>query len=563
MLVLVRAVCENRPFFFTFVFIGNCLSLFGFILYSKLLIKQFMKITLLMLAFVACSCSTVRYFNDSLDKQIPASQLKSDVDYARNKLEKLHPNLYWYISKKDLNQKFDNLKAAITKPMTNKEFYLKISPIVASVHEGHAIVYPPTKMLKWKENEAKNKYGATPLSKFEFETFNNKLYILKNNSLDSTLKAGTEIIKVNNKPPADYIEKYRNNFASDGFNKTYIDNRLSKGFSTFFYFENDITDSVQCTIRYHDTTRNVSLRRISPSKSIRKNAPSKISPLDKEKMRKEAVKNKYLGYDKSSKKYSKNLNFYEADSSIAVMKLNNFSKGQSKKFFHNSFNMLAKLKTKTLIIDLRDNPGGKINEISDLYSYLVDSNFVFLDKSIVVSKTSVLHVGYFSGIPWGVKITRAAFYPLLVAIMTVPFFKIRKDKEGRYIYHNSQNKAQRPKPNNFKGNVYVLINGGSFSASCILSSNLKGAKKATFVGSETGGAYNGTVAGMIPVFTLPHSKLRLRFGLVVIQPPYKTNIEGRGIFPDVEITPTLEDRLKNVDPELEWALQSARTKINQ
>jgi C-terminal processing protease CtpA/Prc len=34
-------------------------------------------------------------------------------------------------------------------------------------------------------------------------------------------------------------------------------------------------------------------------------------------------------------------------------------------------------KSKTLILDLRDNGGGRLNEIVDLYSYLADSTLCF------------------------------------------------------------------------------------------------------------------------------------------------------------------------------------------
>ena len=106
--------------------------------------------------------------------------------------------------------------------------------------------------------------------------------------------------------------------------------------------------------------------------------------------------------------------------------------------------------------------------------------------------------------------------------------------------------------------MYVLINGGSFSASSIISSNLKGSKKATFVGTETGGADNGCVAGIMPVWTLPHSKLDLRFGLMTCEAPYKAEQDGRGIFPDKAITPTLIDRINGTDPELEWVLNNCK-----
>jgi hypothetical protein len=61
------------------------------------------------------------------------------------------------------------------------------------------------------------------------------------------------------------------------------------------------------------------------------------------------------------------------------------------------------------------------------------------------------------------------------------------------------------------------------------------------VGEETGGAFNGTVKGFMPVVELPHSELKNR--LMMMAPHHKTEIKGRGIFPDKEIIPTLEDRL--------------------
>ena len=108
----------------------------------------------------------------------------------------------------------------------------------------------------------------------------------------------------------------------------------------------------------------------------------------------------------------------------------------------------------------------------------------------------------------------------------------------------------------FKGKIYVLINGGSFSASSLLSSNLKGSKRAYFVGQETGGGFNGTVAGQMPIVTLPKSKIGVRVGLLSCIPFYKTTVIGHGIYPDKEIIPTIQDRIALKDPETEWVLQN-------
>jgi C-terminal processing protease CtpA/Prc len=143
---------------------------------------------------------------------------------------------------------------------------------------------------------------------------------------------------------------------------------------------------------------------------------------------------------------------------------------------------------------------------------------------------------------------------IAVAPLVYPVFYLitKKDKKGNF-YENIYNKPQEIKENAFKGKIYVLINGGSFSASSIISSNLKGSKRATFVGQETGGAFNGTVAGFMPMVQLPHSKIKIKVGIMTCEPHFKS-IEGRGIFPDKEIIPTIQDRINGKDPEMEWII---------
>jgi C-terminal processing protease CtpA/Prc len=57
------------------------------------------------------------------------------------------------------------------------------------------------------------------------------------------------------------------------------------------------------------------------------------------------------------------------------MKIRSFNKGDLT--FTKKARKIDSYKSKTLILDLRDNGGGRLNEI-DLYSYLADSTFVFL-----------------------------------------------------------------------------------------------------------------------------------------------------------------------------------------
>lgn len=125
-------------------------------------------------------------------------------------------------------------------------------------------------------------------------------------------------------------------------------------------------------------------------------------------------------------------------------------------------------------------------------------------------------------------------------------------------YRFKASKEHKPNPKNYKGKLYVLINGNSFSASSILSTQLKATNRATFVGQETGGAYNGTVAGIFKGYELPNSKVVMRIGMMQVETYYKMEPDGYGVPADIEITPTRADREAQRDPELEWILNDIK-----
>ena len=267
-------------------------------------------------------------------------------------------------------------------------------------------------------------------------------------------------------------------------------------------------------------------------------------------------RNKKYGYIASRKEYTRNLNFVGKDSTTALLKIRGFSRGKYKEFYNESFATLDSLKTKHLIIDLRNNFGGRLNEIAYLYSFLTDKEFKMVNPSEVNSRVPFLKVLGSNTTPFAMK----AFVGLLSPfIATHNLFKTSK-KDGKIYYHFKSSKEQQPNPLNFRGAIYVLINGNSFSASSILSTQLKGNKRAIFVGEETGGAYNRTVAGINKMYELPNTKVKVKIWLMHIDTPFKTTPDGYGIKPDVQILPTAQDRLNKIDPELQWVLKDIEQK---
>jgi C-terminal processing protease CtpA/Prc len=495
-------------------------------------------------------CTSVKEHNENLNELIPENDLKTDVDYTYKKLQRLQPKLYWYISKKELDFKFDSLKNTITKPMTSFEFYKKLSPVVASIRQGHLSVSPSLKTLTKADKNKYSKMGTGPFSQFNFIVLNDKLYVLKNGSENKSIQSGAEVIEINGKKTTEFIQEYYNLFTSDGFNKTFKSNRMSNAFTSFYTNENGIQDSIKYSFKQNDSIKVVVIKRkkAEPLKSNKMDVKPKIA-INKENKKLSKKDKSIYGYNKFTKTNNRSLKFIEQDSSVAILKINHFGLGKPSPFYEESFNKMQQYKTKTLIIDLRNNTGGTLKEITKLYSYLSDSTFVFINDYEVASKTSLIEKTPYSKAPLLARILLAPFYFPYV------YLKVHKKESGEYYITSPDSKPKPINKNAFKGKIYVMINGGTFSASSIISSNLKGAKRATFVGEETGGAYNGTIAGLMPTIELPNSDIKITVGLLVVAPHYKTELEGRGIFPDKEIIPTLDDQINNRDPEMNWIIE--------
>lgn len=525
-------------------------------------------ISYFLLVVVLSNCASVEKHNALIENNLSVKQQKADIDYLEKKMHKIQPNLDEFISKEELRRKFDSVRNTINTPLRPNDFFFKVSPLLASIRQGHASMSPLVKRYSKKESKELNKKGLAPVSQFDYKFMNNKLFVLKNKSKDSTIQEGTEVLSIENITPQEIFTKYRKTFTSDGYNETFVPYAFTMRFSSYMYYELGRRDSLNYNFKFKDSVYNKIVKRLPDEKTkekvVKKDSISTQKPKDSivkkltkeekklaKKKKKEEDEYKYnYGYDKAKKEYSKTLTFTDIDSCTAIFKIRNFSKGGYKVAYKEVFEVLRKTDTKNLILDLRGNPGGRLNEIHELYSYLsTDSTFQLIEESKVTSKTSLLKADYLSSMPKFLYVFTIPTYPIYASILMM---KTKKDENGGYRFRMKSSKEKPRNENYFKGKIYVLINGGSFSASCIISSKLKENKEITFVGEETGGAFNGTVAGRTSSYKLPNSKLPTRLWIMNVAATNKTEQKGRGIFPDVEIKPTIQDILSNNDPEVEW-----------
>lgn len=536
------------------------------------MIKTTFKCLVIILATtVLTNCTSVEKYNKIISEPIAVEKLQKDINFTQKKLEKYYPNLYGYISKEKLNGQFDSIRLVVNRPMTSKEFYMLISPVIASVRQGHMSTSPALKVLPKKEAKRLIKAGDGPMSQFTYEWYKDKLYILKNKSKNKNIKVGAEVVSINAITPQSIYAKYRRTFTSDGFNTSFIRKIFSRKYNTFMLNEIGINDSLtfqfkqkdsvftQIVGRYKkdDKTKQSNTTKLADSTKITNDSTEVVAktPIDKTKAKAERKKKRIYGYDETTKEYAKSFRIVKENPTVGVLRIRNFTEGNYTRVYDEVFDSIAKSKIETLIIDIRDNPGGRVADVVNLYSYLTDKPFTILQPAGVTSKTSLWKTGVFRQIPKIAYPIVGAVYPIY---MGFSYFRTTKTDNGAYQYRLLGSKPRPNDPLHFSGKIYVLINGGCFSAACILSSSLKSNPNVTFVGEETGGAYNGTVAGIMPLVRLPSSKIMLRLGLMDIRTINQTEQQGRGIFPDKEIIPTIEDKVNNKDPEMDWVLEQLK-----
>ena len=118
-----------------------------------------------------------------------------------------------------------------------------------------------------------------------------------------------------------------------------------------------------------------------------------------------------------------------------------------------------------------------------------------------------------------------------------------------------------PVKNVYSGELYVLIDGGTFSASCLVSSCLRTYNRATFIGTETGGQqYRSGGYQARNSFTLPNTKIRFSTSNVMTVIRISVPDTGRGIIPDYTVEPGVMDYIQRKDTALLYTMDLIRNK---
>lgn len=449
--------------------------------------------------------------SDSIQiKSFTVKELKEDFIFWRNLMEKKDPLIYLYTTKSQLDKAFDSIYSAINHPMSENEFFRLVIPISALTKDGHNAIYSST----FVTNQVLKSNYILPL---ELKFIKGKLYIYRNLCPIKEFEKGMEITSINSISVEEMSNKLISVLPRDGENIQKPISILTDNFRILYHLYFGL--SPEYLITYIDKSGN------AKDCIIKGNSLASLEEIKKN------------NGEKFNSKTKKILNLSKNDTlNTAIITIRSFDdktikKSGNKKFkkeIKNYFETILKSNTSNLIIDLRNNGGGNPNNVKCILQYLMNKSFEQSVECRIVkdgSKEKFL------------ERTKRKWYPWC----------------GIGTFH--------PKKNNFKGDLYVFIDEGTFSSGSDFASVLRKNSRAVFIGRETGG--NPVIDGgyfIKNMWKLPNTKIRVTPGpLCSINTNLNLNT-GRGLLPEYIIEFTYEDLFQSKDKFLNYAYDLIKNK---
>jgi len=460
---------------------------------------------------------------------IPMSELHEDLDILKYQLENVHAGLYTYTSKDDMDAALLKIKQQVNRPMSDIEFYRLLAPFQQKIKNGHSMIIPSESWDMYKKE--------LPLFPFDIYWTNGELYILRNLSKDESLIPGSIIETINGESAQKVFNDLVDNWTSDGDNRTYPTSHINLDFSDFY-------------ANVKGTPKAFYLEILRPDGELKKVSVDALLYDELEKISQTRYKHKRLPFYIQEDPNLLKLKINGATAVLEVPTFDSSSKGEDgkkySKYYSDAFKKIKKANVQNLILDLRDNGGGDPKPQMALLTHLCNQPIILYKKVYAITKKLSNKELYEGNISW---------LNFKLGIALKKHGNVYELKNWVAKKFGISDKPTPPSQNVFTGKLYVLIDGGSFSATGEVAGMLKSYRKdIIFIGEETGGNPIQNTSGIMVFMNLPNSKIRVRQSLICFEANVDLTKNRHGIIPDYYVRNSIEDELSNRDAIMDFTL---------
>ncbi len=458
---------------------------------------------------LAISFGTKGQYNNDYDpsRKIPKDALIEDLLILERSLDATHTGLYSYTDKRTFTNNYRRLRNGCDD-MTEREFLKYVGPLVDLVKNGHTEI--STSEAHW--NFVKMNHQVFPL---ELRLTEDQAFVTKNHS-KSSIDRNDRIVSINGQKISEIIKKLLRYVPSDGYNTTRKYHLLSKDFYRYYYLFQDQSESFDVEIENDNLNTFYKVGGV-PISAFNNN--NEEPQLDFEILNAElAAFTIRTFHNPTLEKF--NINF--------------------SKFVDSVFVQLKEQRIETLILDLRNNQGGSDGNGNLLYSYLAREPFEYY-KRIEVANTTISFEEYLSASGREEWNQVKKYFDMFA----------KPNEYGTFNFDRkpllSSQLPIEPKPNAFRGKLFVLINGGTFSAAAEIASFIHYRKRGEFVGEEAGGNYNFNVSGFTPTLVLPNSQIRVAVPTLKYEMDVSDYTAGHGVIPEHPLSDASNANIRELD----------------
>lgn len=467
---------------------------------------------------------------EQIVRLIPKPQLHQDLDILKSQLESVHAGLYTYTSKEKMDAAFVKIKEQVNRPMSDIEFYRLVAPVQQKIKNGHSMIVPSERWDNIKEKEL-------PLLPFDVYWVDNNLYILRNLSDDESIKEGSLLKTINGELVSDVFNELIDNWTSDGHNRSFPAANISSDFPNFYANIKGVSPEFEIVLVSADGEERILNVKAHLNEKLNKTALKRYN-------------HKRMPWYMDDDDSVISLKISDETAVLKVPSFDTSSKGTNGKKYHKfyteAFQKIRIAAVKHLVLDLRDNGGGDPKPQLALLSNLIDEPIVLYKRVYAVTK-EITNTDLYNG-------NGASLNKMLGKFLQKDgeVYSLNKLAEKRF---GITSEPTMPSPNIFKGKLYVLTNGVSFSATGEVAGMLKSYRKnAIFIGEETGGNPTQNTSGVMVFMTLPNSKIRVMQSLICFETNVNFENDGYGAKPDYPVKNTIEQELRGEDSVMRWTL---------
>ncbi len=466
-----------------------------------------------------------------------ATELREDLALVRRALEESQVGLDWYLPREQYVRQMEAVFQKTNQPMTVREFYRLLLPVIASIGHGHTTLERPNAGKGYYLRRLARLQTYFPA---EMRVIEGRLFVLTDLSGDCSLPAGSEILALNGQPFEELYPRLSELLSTEGDNRTFRDHQLGRGWRL-----HDLLDLEQGPRARHEIT----LR--SSDGSIRYVSVDGATPAQLA-SRYEQRRGHALDTFQSA------VRFRMLDANTGLLTVSSFWEGLLPKdtpdfrtAFDAAFVKVAKANTGRLIIDVRSNEGGDGAAARLLRAYLATAPFV-PGGGAFVAQPSLSTLKY-ANAPSDEVRAFAADPMQFVALAADGRWRLKPELDAEAT------SVVQPEVNAFKGPVVILIDGGAFSATNIFLDLMRceagRGRSVRFIGVSNAQSdrYPLVSGGQSVEIELPNTMLKLALPVLGSDRPGSADCRNTAI-PDIELSASINDLIVGRDPVLEQAI---------